>query len=198
MPQTLRTFVAIPLSESVSQALGRLQRTLRTTCPARAVRWVTIENIHLTTHFLGDTLPDRVEPITEALSVVARNVPPFEFSAGKLGAFPNLRRPRVIWVGVADTTSWLALLHEVVSESLERLGIPRDRRPFSPHLTLGRIRRQASPEDARDVGKALTVTEAGTLGTVPVETIILFKSVLRPSGAEYSRLATLPLGKNGA
>jgi len=114
MPETLRTFIAVPLSKAVTQELDKLQRRLMRSCPARAVRWVPAENIHLTVHFLGDILPERIEPIKEALTVVARNVPPFPFTAGQLGAFPNMNRPRVVWVGISDTASWLALLHEAV------------------------------------------------------------------------------------
>jgi len=194
-PETLRTFIAVPLSKAVTQELDKLQRRLMRACPARAVRWVPAENIHLTMHFLGDILPERIEPIKEALTVVARNVPPFSFTAGQLGAFPNTNRPRVVWVGVSDTASWLALLHEAVDESLERLGFQRETRRFSPHLTLGRIQRRAGPEDVRNVGKTLSATQVGTLGIVPVETLIFFQSVLKPSGAEYAPLATFKLGK---
>jgi 2'-5' RNA ligase len=195
MPETLRTFIAVPLSKAVTQELDKLQRRLMQACPAHAVRWIAAENIHLTIHFLGDILPQRIEPIKEALAVVARNVPPFSFTAGQLGAFPNTSRPRVVWVGISDTASWLALLHEAVNESMEHLGYKREARRFSPHLTLGRIRRRASQEDVRNVGKTLSATQIGTLGIVTVETLIFFQSVLRPSGAEYTPLATFKLGK---
>lgn len=193
--RTVRAFVAIPLPDEVHAALDGLQRRLRRTCPERAVRWVPTRNIHLTTHFLGDIDPARIVPLEEALSVVARNVPPFTVLAEGAGAFPNLRRPRVVWVGVTDASQWLSLLHQVLSESLEQLGFPRETRPFSPHLTLGRIRRQTSPTEARAVGEAVAAAQIGPLGTVPVESLVLFKSTLKPTGAAYSRLATLRLGK---
>jgi len=195
MRETLRTFIAVPLSKAITQELDKLQRRLMRACPAHTVRWVPTENIHLTMHFLGDILPARVKPIKEALTAVARNVPPFSFSAGQLGAFPNTSRPRVIWVGVSDTASWLALLHEAVNESMEQLGYKREARRFSPHLTLGRIQRKAGQEDVRNVGKALSATQIGTLGIVTVETLIFFQSILRPTGAEYAPLATFKLGK---
>jgi 2'-5' RNA ligase len=194
MIETLRTFIAVPLSKVVMQELDKLQRQLMRACPARAVRWVPAENVHLTMHFLGDILPERVGPIKEALTIVARDVPPFSFTAGQLGAFPNTNRPRVIWVGVSDTASWLALLHEAVNESMEQLGYKREARRFSPHLTLGRIQRRAAQEDVRNVGKTLTATQVGTLGIVMVETLVFFQSVLRPGGAEYTPLATFKLG----
>jgi len=195
MLETLRAFIAVPLSKAVTQELDELQRKLMRACPARTVRWVPAEKIHLTMHFFGDILPERIDPIKEALTVVARNVPSFSFTASQLGAFPNTDRPRVVWVGISDTASRLALLHEAVNESLERLGFQRETRRFSPHLTLGRIRRRAGQEDVRSVGKTLSTIKVGTLGIVPVETLILFRSVLRPSGAEYMPLATFKLGK---
>jgi len=181
MLETLRAFIAVPLSKAVTQELDELQRKLMRACPARTVRWVPAEKIHLTMHFFGDILPERIDPIKEALTVVARNVPSFSFTASQLGAFPNTDRPRVVWVGISDTASRLALLHEAVNESLERLGFQRETRRFSP--------------DVRSVGKTLSTIKVGTLGIVPVETLILFRSVLRPSGAEYMPLATFKLGK---
>lgn len=194
-PETLRTFIAVPLSPDVIDALDALQQQLKRECTGGTVRWVRADHIHLTLHFLGDILLDRVEPVKSALQVVARNVPAFEFEAGGLGTFPNERRPRVIWVGVQDPTSWLALLHEAVNEALERLGFERERRKFSPHLTLGRVRRSASYAETRAIGEAVGTTHAGKLGTVPVESLIFFQSVLRPSGAEYTPLAEYPLAK---
>ncbi len=140
-PTTLRTFVALPLPTEIHQALKALQDRLKRhavlrPAPTGVVRWVDPESIHLTLHFLGDILPERVEPIKTALTVVARNVQPFAFQTGTLGAFPNLNRPQVIWVGVQDPTSWLTLLHAAVNEALASLGFQPEQRHFSPHLTL--------------------------------------------------------------
>lgn len=188
-PETLRTFIAIPLSPQVVAKLGDVQRALRRTCPERAVSWVKPENIHLTLFFLGNILPERRPPIETALSVVARNVRPFTFSVQGAGAFPNLNRPRVIWVGMEEPSGQLALLHRAVNEAMASVGFQPENRPFSPHLTLGRIRRRASREDARAVGDTLRQVEVGHLGDVTVEELIFFRSVLKSSGAEYTPLA---------
>lgn len=195
VPQTLRTFIAVPLSTAVIDALDALQTELKHDCPRGTVRWVPPDHIHLTLHFLGDIVPDRVDPVKAALQVVARNVPTFEFEAGGLGAFPNERRPRVIWVGVEDKSSWLALLHEAVNEAMARLGFERETRRFSPHLTLGRVQRRASYGEAQAIGKVISTTTSGSLGTVQVEKLIFFQSILRPSGAEYTPLDVFPLAK---
>ena len=192
-PETLRTFIAVPLSSSVIEELNTLERELKRACPRGAVKWVPPDRIHLTLHFLGDILPNRLAPIKEALNVVARNVPTFTFEAANLGAFPNPHRPRVIWVGVRDESSWLALLHEAVNEAMERLGFERERRKFSPHLTLGRVRRRAGAQEARAIGQVLADQQVGRLGQVAVKKLIFFQSVLRSTGAEYSPLAEFPL-----
>ena len=187
--ETLRTFIAIPLSPLVVAKLADVQRALRRTCPEQAVSWVKPENIHLTLFFLGDILLERQSPIETALSVVARNVRPFTFSVKGAGAFPNLNRPRVIWVGLEEPTGQLALLHRAVNEAMASVGFQPEDRRFSPHLTLGRIRRRASREDAQTVGEALRQVEVGHLGDVTVKELIFFRSVLKSSGAEYTPLA---------
>jgi RNA 2',3'-cyclic 3'-phosphodiesterase len=200
---TLRTFVAIPLSQEVHTKLDDLQRQLKRRCPAGSVRWVVPESIHLTLHFLGDILPERVEPVRAALAAVARNAAPrpadprLAFQVGGLGAFPNLSRPRVVWVGVQDPASRVALLHEAVGEALASVGFEPERRRFSPHLTLGRVKRQASAADVRTLGRVVAETESGTLGSVPVRAIIFFQSVLKPSGAVYTPLHTFSLTNAG-
>jgi len=193
-PETLRTFIAIPLSSLVVAKLAEVQRALRRTCPEQAVSWVKPENIHLTLFFLGDILPERQAPVEAALNVVARNVRPFTFSVQDVGAFPNLNRPRVIWVGLEEPGGQLALLHRAVNEAMANAGFKLEDRRFSPHLTLGRIRRRASREDAQAVGDALRQTEAGYLGDVNVEELIFFRSVLKSSGAEYTPLARFAIG----
>jgi 2'-5' RNA ligase len=192
-PRTLRTFIAVPLSAEVERGLDDVQRQLRRAVPERCVRWVNPSGIHLTLHFLGDILPERVEPVKAALAAVSRNIPPFQFYAGELGAFPNLNRPRVVWVGVQDPSSWLALLHEAVSEAMGRLGFQPERRRFSPHLTLGRVRRNTDRRDAATLGEVIARTKIGTLGIVPVRDVVFFKSVLKPTGAEYTPLGTFRL-----
>jgi 2'-5' RNA ligase len=182
-PETLRTFIAIPLSPQVVAKLADVQGALRRKCPEQA------ENIHLTMFFLGDILPERRAPVEAALSVVARNVRPFTFSVRGASAFPNLNRPRVIWVGLEEPTGQLALLHRAVNEAIANVGFQPEDRRFSPHLTLGRVRQRASREDAQAVGEALRQVEVGHLGDVTVEELIFFRSVLKSSGAEYTPLA---------
>jgi 2'-5' RNA ligase len=194
-PETYRTFIALPLSPDITQKLADIQRTLRRRCPERAVSWVKPDNVHVTLFFLGDILPARQPPVEKALSVVARNVRPFTFGVQYLGAFPNVNRPRVIWIGVEESTGQLRLLHRAVNEAMESVGFQPEKRRFSPHLTIGRIRRRASRDEARAVGAAIQQADVGYLGRVPVERMIFFRSVLKSSGAEYTPLAEFELAR---
>jgi 2'-5' RNA ligase len=189
----LRTFIALPLSEEVVAQLDRVQRALRRTCPEQAVTWVKPTTIHLTLFFLGEILPEMTTPVQEALHVIARNIAPFDFTVQGAGAFPNLNRPRVIWVGLADPGGRLVLLHRAVNEAMETIGFKPETRAFSPHLTLGRVKPHATREDVQAIGQAVGKTEVGVLGQFRAAEIIFFRSILKPTGAEYTPLKTFPL-----
>jgi RNA 2',3'-cyclic 3'-phosphodiesterase len=200
---TLRTFVAVPLSQELVSELDHLQHQLKRHCPAGSVRWVNPTNIHLTLRFLGDILPERADQVREALDVVARNVTPrsrdaqITFRVEGIGAFPNLSRARVIWVGVKDPEGGVSRLYETVSEALSSVGFTPEERGLSPHLTIGRITRQASASDVKALGKLIAEAETGKLGSVAVEEMIFFQSVLKPSGAVYTPLHTFSLTAEG-
>jgi len=191
--ETIRAFVALPLSEEMHQQLDRVQRRLQRDISHRAVKWVSPEKIHLTLFFLGDIFASRVDAIKEALAVVARNVPPIQADIQELGVFPNPSRARVLWVGMHDPEEHLALLALAVNEALEQLGYEPDRRPFKPHLTLGRVRRKASRSEARRIGELMTRMEIGALGRETLGELVLFRSDLKPTGAVYTRLGTFKL-----
>jgi RNA 2',3'-cyclic 3'-phosphodiesterase len=192
-PELLRTFIALPLSANVIEQLDRVQRMVRRTSPEQAVTWVKPSSIHLTLFFLGEILPEMTTPVQEALHVIARNTASFSFTVQGIGAFPTLNRPRVIWVGLADPGGRLAVLHQAVNEALETIGFQPETRPFSPHLTLGRVKPHATREDVQAIGQAVGKTEVGLLGQVRVAEIIFFRSTLKPTGAEYTPLKTFPL-----
>ena len=194
-PETYRTFVALPLSDALHKQLAYVQRELRRACPERSIRWVDPERIHLTVFFIGDVIVERIEPTKAALAAVARNVPAFSYQVRDLGAFPNLGRPRVVWVGIKDTEKRLALVHQAVNEALSKVGFTPETRRFSPHLTLGRVRRKASPDDKRHIGDAVAAAkeENVDLGEEHAREIVLFRSILKSTGAEYTPLGRFPL-----
>lgn len=186
---TVRAFIAVPLPESLLSQLARLQQRLQREVPPGSVRWVRPEGIHLTLKFLGDTPLEKVPRIKAALEAVARHAPACTFSVGGLGCFPNLRRPRVIWVGVQEPTGRLAALQDAIEEAVAPLGYPPEGRGFTPHLTLGRVHQRASRSDAARIGEVISAAEVARLGEAPADRFVLFRSVLKPTGAEYSVLA---------
>lgn len=193
-PETYRTFVALPLSVTLHTQLAQAQRELQRTCPAGAVRWVKAEGLHLTLFFLGEVLLSRLPAIEGALAAVARLAQPFTFSVGGIGAFPNLQRPNVIWVGVQEPSGRLAALHQAVNLALADLGFQPEARAFKPHLTLGRVQRQSAGPVLRQVGEAVGRCSLGPLGEEIAQTLVLFRSELKSTGAEYTALRRFPLG----
>jgi 2'-5' RNA ligase len=191
---TLRTFIAIELDQELVQNLTNLQGRLRRDMPPRAVRWVRPEAIHLTLKFLGDTGQQQVEQVKEALDRAAQEVVPFAFTAGGIGCFPNTRRPRVVWVGLHEPTGALRHLRDAVEGQVAPLGFPTEKRPFSPHLTLGRVHRRASRSEVRAVGEIIAASAMGNLDEMQVHEVCYIKSDLRPSGAVYTTLSRAPLG----
>jgi len=191
--KTVRAFIAIPLPRPLLDELAALQRKLERQIPPRSVRWVRPEGIHLTLKFLGDTLTEKLPEIKRALAVVARHVPACAFTVEGLGCFPNPHRPRVVWVGVQEPAGRLAALQDGIEEVLASLGYEPEGRGFTPHLTLGRIHRRASRSDAAQVGEVVTGTTVGLLAEVPADRFVLIRSVLKPTGAEYTVLEEFPL-----
>jgi len=188
----IRAFIAIELPPDVLENLAQVSTQLQDQLGERVVRWVPVENIHLTLKFLGDVSVKNLDVLQELITGEAAQHKPMEFSVGGLGAFPKIRRPRVIWVGVEAPGELLALQRSIEARTTH-IGYPPDERPFSPHLTIGRVNRSASPEDIRRAGDALSAMPVGFLGAVRVQAVHLFKSDLRPTGAVYSKIFTAPL-----
>jgi 2'-5' RNA ligase len=191
--ETLRIFVAIPLPGALLKGLADVQYRLQGKVPHRSVRWVRSEGIHLTLKFLGDTPRDRITTVQEALMVVARNAPPCTITAEGLGCFPSPSRPRVIWVGVTEPTGSLKVLSEAIEEAMTSLGYKPERHGFTPHLTLGRVRRGTSRGEKGQISEAITGTRVGQLETFTADRFELIRSELKPSGAEYTTLETFAL-----
>jgi 2'-5' RNA ligase len=190
----LRTFIAIALDEELRSNLDRLQENLSERMPPRSVRWVRPEGIHLTLKFLGDTQPQLVDRVKAALEQAATQIRPFSFTVGGLGCFPSTRRPRVVWVGLHEPSGRLAHLRDCIEAEVAPLGFPTERRPFSPHLTLGRVQRRASSSEVREIGQVVAASTLGTVDEMAVTEVLFMKSDLRPTGAVHTILgrARLP------
>jgi 2'-5' RNA ligase len=178
---SVRAFVALELPERVREAIGELQARLRPRLGS--VRLVRPDGAHLTLRFLGAATPDQVAALRAPLASAAAACPAGEARVGGLGTFPERGSPRVLWLGLAVPDTVL-VLQAACERAAVAAGFPREDRPYKPHLTLGRWReRDRRPE----------LPEAD-LGAARVDTLVLFRSELRPQGAVYTPLARFPLG----
>jgi 2'-5' RNA ligase len=189
-----RLFIAITLSADLLVALTSAQRQLQRKLAAQPLRWARPEGIHLTLKFLGDTDPARIPDITDALSRAAAKHAPFELPVGGLGMFPNAKRPTVLWVGVHDEAHHLRRLAAGVDKALARLGWQREKRAFNGHLTLARVKKQTGNRDRRALGEAVSGLQGyQKLGILPVQSISIMRSQLRPGGARYTEVRKIEL-----
>lgn len=198
MSETWRLFIALHLPAPVTAVLGAAQDSLRAAVPHELVSWVVPRNIHLTLKFLGDVPLQARQPIAEALTSVAIAHAPFDLSTAGLGCFPNERNPRVVWVGLQGQLEALTRLRNAVEQAIAPLGYPTEDRPFSPHLTLGRVRRNPPRSAVQALGLALQSTVPPAPVGWTVTEVALFRSELKPGGAVYSLLHRASLGSGRA
>ncbi len=189
----VRCFLAISFSAPVKERLRRLQQEL-----ARSqanVRWVRPEGLHLTLKFFGNVPPETIPLIDEQAQKVAAKFSPFALGLTNLGAFPSLRRPRVIWVGLEGDLERLKDLQKQLEDAFAVLGFAPETRRFVPHVTLGRVK------SLKGIKKLYKLMDhyAPQVGQgwegIEVNELILYQSTLKPSGAVYTPLALIPLGK---
>ena len=197
MTEEIRAFVAIELPDRVKDELANLVDQLRH-ARVRGMRLVNPQGIHLTLKFLGNVPQARVEAIVEGVSRAAAAHPPFAVALGAVGVFPNAAEPRVLWVGVLGDLDSMIELHKAVDGALVGLGYAGEKRQFSPHLTVARISRGTSSADRRNASEALYSAQLDSGLAIPVESIGLVRSILRPEGATYQRLARMPLAGDRA
>ena len=185
---SIRTFVAIELPSDVLDALAAVQEKLRRGPGGAAGRWVKKEGIHLTLKFLGEVPSEKLQAIDQAVARACSNHPTFTLRVGSLGCFPNVRRPRVVWVGVHEETGQLAALQKDIERELAGLGFPPEVRAFTPHLTLARVAEKASRQEVEALGKAVSEQDLKVLAQMRVTEVSVMKSDLRPEGAFYAEL----------
>ena len=194
--ERVRCFVAIELSEEARRSIGGLVAGLRE-AEVRGLRPVNPDGVHLTLKFLGDVAVSQVDGIAVALEGVAADARPFGLELRGVGGFPDLRRPRVLWVGVGGDVEALQRLYSAVEEALSPLGFPPEGRAFTPHLTLARLRDGTSPEERARAAARLTSQAWEEGAAVPVGGVSLMRSTLRPGGAVYARLRWAGFGGGG-
>ncbi len=185
---TVRAFIAANLDPDLKAVLAKAQDRLKA---ARAdVGWVRPENLHLTLKFLGQVERNRMSAIGEAIAAAASGCGPIRLVFQGLGAFPRPREARIVWIGLSHGTEALAALQARIEAGLESIGFAREARPFTAHLTLGRVR---GPARREQLARALAEAPAEALGEMVLDRIELMKSNLSAGGARYSILQSFPL-----
>jgi 2'-5' RNA ligase len=186
----IRSFVAIELSPDIRTQIEKIQNELKGS--SSDVRWVRSGGIHLTLKFLGGIQEEKIPEIAGVLSRCSAETGSFAIRIHSLGAFPNTTNPKVIWIGVEDESGKLLKVQQSIEKSLAAVGFKEEKRTFTPHLTLGRLK---SPRGKRSVSQRLESSGEYDCGRLTVTEICLFKSDLKPSGAVYTKLKTFSLSE---
>ena len=195
MRDDIRAFLALRLPDDVTAALGHLTDQM---AQARVdgLKPVRPENMHLTLKFFGNINARQVESIVDTVTHTVKSVRPFTLRLGNVGAYPNNRSPRVLWVALDGDVAPLQDTHRRIESALGQIAIKPDSREFRPHLTIARIRDHASHTERRKAAEALFSAEFRSGLSVPVDRISLIRSILLPDGPEYTSLAEISLGGN--
>lgn len=184
----MRLFVAVNLPAEERRAAFEAAAPLRST--DTPINWVAEQNLHITLRFLGDVAPDRAQPIGAALAAAVRSARPFDLALSGVGGFPDLERPRVVWFGVEQQPA-LELLANDVEGALKGFGFEPELRPFQPHLTIGRARKDAAAGPLRDL--EARAGEVGYSGLITVESVDLMHSTPGASGPTYTTVSRAAL-----
>ncbi len=184
-----RMFVAVEISPQVRGRAADLMQRLQES--DAKVSWVASQNLHITMKFLGDQTDDELAIICRAVQQAAAAVPAFEFTCQGAGAFPNLQRPRTLWIGVREGAEQLKELQQCLDSKLAAHGFPPERRGFQPHLTLGRVRSGGAALPV--LGQLVAEAEDFAAGSTSVDEVIVFGSYLQRGGPLYEVLARAPL-----
>lgn len=155
------------------------------------MRWVSPEKIHLTLKFFGSIEESRIDSIFKSIDEPIRSTLPFSLKVRGVGAFPQLKNPRVVWMGLVEEREALTSLQKQIETQLEKIGFQPEDRPFHPHLTLGRMKSSRGKEE---LAGGMEKHKEEEFGDLRVERVVLFKSDLRPSGPIYTPLGDVKLG----
>ena len=185
----MRLFVAIELDDPIRLALSSAQAELGRQCDG--VRWVPAHQLHLTAKFLGEVRDPDVSAVADAVARAAAQAVPCNMTIKGCGCFPRRGPVRIVWAGANEESGALLQCVEAVESELEQIGFAKERRPFSPHMTIGRVREDRSGGQIRAAAEAVTLDA----GEQPVRSLTLMSSVLSPQGPTYSAVSRTNLGE---
>lgn len=191
MSDAIRGFIAVEISSEIKSELAGFVNTLKA---ARAdVKWTDPQKTHVTIKFLGDFHPDKIDAVSKSMVRATHQFQPFSLHLGTVGAFPKPTHPRIVWVGIQDTTGHLKRLANDLEIALEELGFQPEKREFSAHITIGRVR---SGQGRQTLVQALSEASFSSRRELAVDSLILFQSTLTQTGPLYTKLKTVFLGGN--
>jgi RNA 2',3'-cyclic 3'-phosphodiesterase len=185
---TVRTFICIEIPDSISERIGNLQTQLKAI--DAQVSWTRPSNIHLTLKFLGAVEATRIQNVARAVQRAVAGINEFEIEVGGAGCFPSPRNPRVLWIGFSEVPDALRQLYSNLEDELDREGFAREKRRFSPHLTIARLR---GPKNATQLAELL-IESGFTAERFTASEVIVMRSDLKPTGSIYTPRAVIKLG----
>ena len=187
---SLRTFLAIDLPSCLLNSIVNKQRDLKQVFPS--IDWVKSAKVHLTLKFLGDTPESKIPELQQVVAKAVKGIEPFVINLRGFGVFPHKRAPRTLWTGIEGDSEILLDLNRKIETEVSQLGFPPEGKPFHPHLTLARIKKnQRATGEA--IEKASILADPFIFGSLLVEQVTLFKSELRPTGSVYTKLWAVSL-----
>ena len=190
--EQVRSFIAIKLPDELKVELSELEARLKLS-NLSSVKWVDPYSIHLTLKFLGSIAVDKIGEIVKVMEDAAEGITSFHLELGELGVFPNLKRVQVVWVGLKGDVDRLGYLQQRIESGLIPLGFAPESRKFTAHLTLARLRNQASSSERQRFGELIANTGFKAIHGIEVDSINLMKSQLTREGAIYSRIGSVAL-----
>ena len=179
----IRSFIAIELNEETRKKLSIIQSRIEKT--ETDLKLVNTANIHLTLHFLGNIDTSRIDILNESITVIVGKLPHFQIKPRGIGAFPNTKSPRIIWVGIAGDTTELMTIQERIGFELEKLNVAVEKRKFHPHLTIARVK---SDKNKHIMAKTLEEFSPPQFNEISICEITFFKSILSPNCSTYKIL----------
>ncbi|QTA83288.1 2'-5' RNA ligase [Desulfonema limicola] len=190
MSETIRSFIAVPLPESIKKHIQGIQNNIR--LKGLKMRWVKLENIHLTLKFLGDIPLSDIDAVSRTMAQAAESFTPMTLGVKGIGVFPGIKNPRILWAGMNGGTHSLIHFQQTLENSLIPLGFKKEKRSFKAHLTIARIKDRIFPKDIIQI-----IEKFGNFESEPftAEEIILYQSLLKPTGPVYTGLKTIKLIK---
>ncbi|MBI3195491.1 MAG: RNA 2',3'-cyclic phosphodiesterase [Ignavibacteriae bacterium] len=184
---TIRTFIAVDTPEEFKSEISNVQDVLKVV--DSEVRWEKEKKFHITLKFLGD-VKERIMPgLLSHIETVLRDFSSFELTYGTFGCFPNMKFPKIIWVGAHNADGKLLEIQTTIEDELISFGFKKEKNPFTPHITIGRVKGQKNIRDLVSIMEKLTFTPR----TFHINEIVVMKSVLQPSGSEYEIIQTIQL-----